>query len=150
MGPGALVSKGEVLFCPHSCFLSAFPPTDRNGMWCKEMWHVPVLPTQVGRAVSWEAELPLAVGTPAGVSESCSSPSTILGICVVGRCLAPSPGAAPGLKAILYLKQPEAYVSLIFFAKANPSFLYGGSKWQIRAGRSAHGVRRSRGFLCLS
>lgn len=57
--------------------------------------------------------LHLAVGTLVGVSENCSSPSTILGIRGAGRCLAPSPGEAPGFKAVL-LKQPEAYVSLIF------------------------------------
>lgn len=51
-------------------------------------------------------------------------------------------------RAILYLKQPEAYVSLIF-AKANTSFLYECSKWQIQAGCSAQGVRRSCGFPCL-
>lgn len=49
MGPEALVSKGEVLFC--SCYsLSPFSPTYGDGTWYKEMWHVPVLPTQVGRA----------------------------------------------------------------------------------------------------
>lgn len=117
LGPEALVSKGEVLFCSRSSLLSPFPTTHRSGTWCKEMWRVPVLPTQVGRV---ECMLPLAVGTPVGVSESCSSPSTILGIRAAGRCLAPSPGAAPGLKAVL-LKQPEAYVSLIF-CQSQPFF----------------------------
>lgn len=117
LGPEALVSKGEVLFCSHSSLLSPFPTTHRSGTWCKEMWRVPVLPTQVGRA---ECMLPLAVGTLVGVSESCSSPSTILGIRAAGCCLVPSPGAAPGLKAIL-LKQPEAYVSLIF-CQSQPFF----------------------------
>lgn len=71
-----------------------------------------------------------------------------LGIPGVRDCLALSSSTGPGLKAILYLKQAEAYVSLIF-TKANPSFLYECSKWQIQAGCSALGVRRSCGFPFL-
>lgn len=95
-----------------------------------------------------EYVLYLGADTSLGVSESCSSPSTIFGIPGLRHCLELSSSAGPGLKATLYLKQPEAYVSLIF-AKASPSFLYECSKWQIQAGHSGQGVRRSCGFPCL-
>ena len=98
-----------------------------------------------GETVRWGAEHKrVGVGTPAGLS----SPSTALGICGVTHCLVPSLSAAPGLEATLYLKPPEAYVSLIF-AKANPSFLSECSKPQIQEGCSAQGVRRFCGFACL-
>lgn len=71
-----------------------------------------------------------------------------LGIPGVRHCLAVSSSTGPGHKAILYLKQAEAYVSLIF-AKPNLSFLYECSKCQIQAGCSALGVRRSCGFPFL-
>lgn len=82
---------------------------------------MPLLPVLVVRAMRWgvESVLYLGVDKPDGVSESCSRLSTIFGMPGVRHCLALSSSAGPGLKAILYLKQPEAYVSLIFAKVAN-------------------------------
>ena len=162
MGPQQcwFVDGWSLILFPCASFLFSFfpfpmgtrvqthPPTNRTR--CEERWHVPFLPVLLVRAVRWGVEyvLYLGVDTPDGVSESCSSPSTIFGIPSVRHCLALSSSAGPGLNAILYLKQPEAYVSLIF-AKANLSFLYDCSRWQIQVGCSAQGVRRSFGFPCL-
>lgn len=143
--------RGNLYFCLWGTCARARTHTRIHTTQCEEeIWHVPLLPVLIVRAVRWGAEyvLYLGVDTPDGVSESCSSPSTIFGIPGVRLCLALSSRTGHGLKAILYLKQPEAYVSLIV-AKANASFLCECSKWQIQVGCSAQGVRRSCGFLCL-